>query len=89
MAIPLHRAGGQSWADYLRQALSFTLGAVIIVYGVFISTNSLVPELVVGLLLMGFVPVDVVLSHLGVGARPDATPSEPGPGAEATVTPDH
>lgn len=76
---------GQTWTDYVRQLLSFVFGVVIIVYGVFISSNSIVPELVIGLLLMGIIPLDLVLGRLGLGNGKPSNNS--GGGHDGTTTP--
>jgi hypothetical protein len=81
-----NRNPNQTWTDYLRQLLAFALGGVLIVHAAFFSGAHRVPELVIGLLLMGLVPVDVVLRKLGLG-NGQAGPSEPAPPPADSVEP--
>ena len=83
---PTNAVTSLRFALYFMQAVCMiAMGVVIVVYGVFVSSNSVVPELVVVLLLMGVIPLDVVLARLGLGGGARPAPSEPAGPAAVTV----
>lgn len=47
----------------IRQVVLFVLGVVVIIDGI-VSSNSPVPEIVTGLVLLGLVPIDDLVSRL-------------------------
>ena len=84
--MPFGKPPDQAWSAYIRQMLSFVLGGAVVIRGI-IQKGANVPELVVGLLLMGVVPVDAVLNRLGVGKKTDGEFSTGSGTATSEATP--
>ena len=64
MAAPpaeLHR-----WSDLIRQVLAFAVGLLVIVHAVF-TPDTQIMQWLIGLLLMGVVPVDAVFRRIRNG----------------------
>jgi repressor of nif and glnA expression len=55
-------------ADVVRRWVAFGLGAAVIIDSVFIKSGVPVAQVIVGLVLMGLVPVEAVIGRIRNGA---------------------
>ena len=61
-----------------RQVILFLLGVVVIVDGI-VSSGTPVPEIVTGLVLIGLVPIDDLMSRIPRPAQESPPPKDTGP----------
>ena len=76
----LVKSENQNWTDYTRTVIAFGLGVALIIFAI-VQKGLNLPILIVGLLLMGIVPVDALLARLGLGknGKTNGQPPNGGP----------